>query len=316
MYDRTPEYHTPRRPRRRALPILLFGAVAVVTIASVAFTVLWGHKLPANTTAAVSVVTPAVPSNVPTPSASAPPLGTRFVVPDDTTGATPTPCPTYTLPVQVIGTPPPSTPSADSTATITATATVTSIGTVTATSTIPTCGDGKLFGPHQVCTNFPGTEPTQDQIRQSLFASAGQTQFSFPLVEAIAWQESGWRELIQACDGGIGVMQIQPETVTWLNQTFGTTYDAKVLDGNTHLGTSMLSWLYNYYLPFCTKGLPAGQTCTGDTIWPGATDGATMRDIVISAYNEGPGTMAKYGIQNWNYVNSVKAFLTQFKASA
>jgi hypothetical protein len=181
---------------------------------------------------------------------------------------------------------------------------------------IPVCGNGQRPGPQMVCTTFPGAEPTEDQVRQTMYNLAVSTGFlNFSLIEAEGWQESGWTENIQACDGGIGVMQIQPDTVTWLNQTYGTNYDPHQLQGNINLGINMLQWLYNYYIPYCNQGMPAGQTCDWDTVWPGATDGATVRQIVISSYNQGVGTTALYGIQNWNYVNNVMALRAQFLAA-
>jgi len=38
------------------------------------------------------------------------------------------------------------------------------------------------------------------------------------LVKAVAWQESGWR-MVTAADGGIGIMQLMPDTVTWVETT-------------------------------------------------------------------------------------------------
>jgi hypothetical protein len=304
MNQGTPMYIRSRFSRRR-LPLTILGVVALVTLASVAFTIVWGTHNPLSSGSLESAVKPAVPPHLPPPASSPPKgLGKNFQL--KLTKVTPTPCPTFALPKTALGPAGTATPSPSRGPTPTP-----------ATAPIPPCGSGLLFGlkPNQVCTVFPGSEPTQDQIRQALYTAAQKNNFSFPLVEAVAWQESGWHLLIQACDGGIGLMQIQPDTVQWLNANFHTSYDPLTLDGNANLGVLMLSWLYNYYLPFCNQGLGNGQTCNGDTIWPGATDNATLRDIIVSAYNEGPGTMASYGIQNWNYVNNVLSFEEQFKAS-
>jgi hypothetical protein len=42
---------------------------------------------------------------------------------------------------------------------------------------------------------------------------------------------------------------------------------------------------------------------------PNTPDCATVRDIVISVYNEGSGTMSQDGIINYNYVDSVLTFM-------
>ena len=156
---------------------------------------------------------------------------------------------------------------------------------------------------------------SRGQVTSMLRTAAHNYGLPTNLLLAIAWQESGWYQHVIARDGGIGVMQIQPDTVTWLNQTYGTNYDPHQLQANINLGINMLQWLYNYYIPYCNQGMPAGQTCTWDTVWPGATDGATVRQIVISSYNQGVGTTALYGIQNWSYVNNVMALRAQFLAA-
>ncbi len=221
-----------------------------------------------------------------------PPVGLRFNVADALAAQTVTPCPTSTVPSSALN----PTPSAQR---------------VPAQATIPVCNNGQPFQ-SKCYTVLPGQNPTFDQVQQSLISTANQYNIQYVLVEAIAWQESGWQENVQACDGGVGVMQLQPQTTQWLNQQNGTNYSPYTLSGNIQLGVAMVSWLYNYYLPFCNAGMPAGQTCTGDTVWPGATDGATLRDILVSAYNEGVGTMAQYGILNWQYVNNVLNLRQQF----
>jgi soluble lytic murein transglycosylase-like protein len=67
------------------------------------------------------------------------------------------------------------------------------------------------------------------------------------LIEAVAWQESGWQSDIQSCDGGHGVMQIQDATATWMNHRFGTSYDYTTLSGNAAIGAEYLEWLIAYF---------------------------------------------------------------------
>ncbi len=277
----------PTRHPSRA-PLLLIAVLAGVTLVSVAATLLYvkGHG------SATSGVTAHPLAHVPQPTGSIPPLGMHFSL-AGARAALATPCPVET-------------PTGAPTATPFATP---------VPAALPACGNGQRPGP-RCFTTLPGTPPTQDQVRQEMYTVVSASGFSnFSLIEAFGWQESGWQENVVACDGGIGVMQLQPETVTWLNQSDGTNYDPKTLDGNIHLGVAMAIWLYDYYLPFCDQGMPAGQPCTWDTVWPGATDGATVRQIVISSYNQGVGTTANYGIQNWQYVNNVMALRQQFLAA-
>ncbi|GAA1985687.1 hypothetical protein GCM10009738_76670 [Kitasatospora viridis] len=136
------------------------------------------------------------------------------------------------------------------------------------------------------------------------------------LVKAIAWQESGWKSAILACDGGIGTMQIMPATVTWMNGKFGTADDVHTLAGNTDLGAELLDELVAYY----------GDSAFGGNydLSPDPVTGKTpLLDLVIAAYNAGAGavhyttatdptTGAVVGteqIPNPSYVANVKALM-------
>ncbi len=154
----------------------------------------------------------------------------------------------------------------------------------------------------------PTVTPTTDQIAQAITTAANNAHIPANLQEAIAWQESGWQINVIACDGGIGLMQLQPTTVTWLNNYYGISDDPYTLTGNADLGARYISYYYSFYIGYLQQNDPATcgmNGCDWDTVWPGATDGATVRDIVISVYNEGAGTMSNYGIINWWYVNDV-----------
>ncbi|MBD0689288.1 transglycosylase SLT domain-containing protein [Streptomyces sp. CBMA123] len=136
------------------------------------------------------------------------------------------------------------------------------------------------------------------------------------LVKAIAWQESGWQSGILACDGGIGTMQVMPNTVAWMNGKYGTTSDPKTLAGNVQLGTQLLDWLVAYY----------GDSSFGGTydLSPDPATGKTpLLDLVVSAYNAGAGNVhyntvtdpatgqvvGSLDIPNPTYVSNVKALM-------
>ncbi len=137
------------------------------------------------------------------------------------------------------------------------------------------------------------------------------------LVKAVAWQESGWQSGILACDGGIGTMQIMPNTIGWMNGKFGTTSDANTLAGNVQLGTQLLDWLVAYY----------GDSSFGgkyDLSPDPATGKTPLLDLVISAYNAGAGNVhynavtdpttgevvGSLSIPNPGYVANVKALMS------
>ncbi|WP_169740017.1 transglycosylase SLT domain-containing protein [Actinospica robiniae] len=118
------------------------------------------------------------------------------------------------------------------------------------------------------------------------------------LIEAEAWQESGWQSQIVACDGGYGTMQIMSATATWMNNRFGTSYDYTTLDGNTQIGSEYLEWLIAWF----------GEVYYDDDF---NLSNQNLLNDVISAYNVGPGdvdpTATGGGIPNPQYVANVEA---------
>lgn len=97
-----------------------------------------------------------------------------------------------------------------------------------------------------------GTAATRAQVKEALTAAAGRTYWptSAPsikvplnLVKATAWQESGWQSNIIACDGGIGLMQVMPDTATFVNNRFGQSHDVRDYKDNATLGANYLAWL-------------------------------------------------------------------------
>ncbi|GAA1520336.1 hypothetical protein GCM10009827_039920 [Dactylosporangium maewongense] len=120
------------------------------------------------------------------------------------------------------------------------------------------------------------------------------------LMYGVADQESGWQSNIYACDGGVGVMQVMPNTETWMNQRFGTSWKIDTPKDNVMLGGQYLAWAIRYF---------GEQLGTFDIM--GADP--TLLNAVVSAYNNGAGavdlTKGDAGITNWNYVNNVKALM-------
>jgi soluble lytic murein transglycosylase-like protein len=105
-----------------------------------------------------------------------------------------------------------------------------------------------------------------------------------------------------ACDGGIGLMQVMPNTVTQINNRFGTTWDVNTLQGNAHLGANYLAWSIRYL---------------GDLYFGGSYDltNETLLNSVIAAYNYGAGaidpTKGAAGIPNPEYVNRVRQYMAE-----
>jgi hypothetical protein len=120
------------------------------------------------------------------------------------------------------------------------------------------------------------------------------------LMEAIAWQESGWDSDIHSCDGGDGTMQIQSATATWMNQRFGTKYDDSTLSGNAAIGGEYIEWLISYF---------------GENSFDHHYD-MTDQDLVtavIDGYNAGPGNVqfANGHTVVSHYAATVEALMSQ-----
>jgi hypothetical protein len=165
------------------------------------------------------------------------------------------------------------------------------------------------------CPNYDGQDAPKADVQAAL-EDAGATARTFTytnsagaaetvsisvpavLMEAEAWQESGWQSQIVSCDGGVGTMQIMTGTAAWMNSHFGVDYDYQTLAGNTQLGSEYLEWLIAWF----------GETYYGDDF---SLSNQGLLNDVIAAYNVGPGevnpTAAGGGIPNTGYVASVEA---------
>jgi soluble lytic murein transglycosylase-like protein len=165
------------------------------------------------------------------------------------------------------------------------------------------------------CTpTYRGSPAPKAQVKAALDAAAAhqfwgsEPRVKIPtrLLYAVGWQESGWQSTIIACDKGIGTMQVMPDTATWMNQRFGTSWDVYATGGNAMLGGQYLAWLTKYFGDQLNTG---GQANPYDL---GAAD-TTLLDAVVSAYNVGFGNvnlaLGHDGIVNWQYVNNVKALM-------
>jgi soluble lytic murein transglycosylase-like protein len=153
-----------------------------------------------------------------------------------------------------------------------------------------------------------GPQASYADVRSALKIAAGHTYWrSVPSIQvperlliAVAMTESTWRSNIVSCDGGLGLMQVMPATVTQINNRFGTTWDVNTLQGNAHLGGNYLAWSTRYL---------------GDLYFGGSYDlgNPALLDAVIAGYNVGAGavdpTKGDAGIPNWSYVNRVKGYL-------
>jgi soluble lytic murein transglycosylase-like protein len=170
--------------------------------------------------------------------------------------------------------------------------------------------------PGASCPSLTGPKAPTADVQAALVAAAGKPVWPNiggpaitlrpELVEAIAWEESGWKSTILSCDGGIGTMQIMTDTASWANSKFHTTYDVHTLAGNVGIGSAYLQWLTKYYGDAYFNG---SYSLAGDP------DKLALLDCVIAAYQAGFGTVddsldgPDHTLPNWWYVYAVEGFM-------
>ncbi|MBO0867989.1 MAG: lytic transglycosylase domain-containing protein [Micromonosporaceae bacterium] len=142
--------------------------------------------------------------------------------------------------------------------------------------------------------------------RLHLWSADTKVDLSVTLVEAVAWQESGWQSNLVSCVGAVGVMQVTQDTAAWMNQRFGQSFDLHTLSGNAGVGSAQLQWLTKYF---------------GDNYFGGNYDltrvdptKPTLLDAVLAGYNLGFGAVDVNGtltIPNRAYVNAVERWMSE-----
>ncbi|MEU6246736.1 transglycosylase SLT domain-containing protein [Glycomyces sp. NPDC047010] len=179
---------------------------------------------------------------------------------------------------------------------------------------------------HPACTTYlDGGADSASQVEAALDDAAG-TQFwtsssvdlSADLVKAIAWMESGWQSDIVACDGGTGLMQIQPETEEFVNTRFETDFDRTDTADNAMLGSAQIQWLAKYFaVNYFGASDPGAYSldddCSRDDAVPDHQE-TCLLNTVISAYQAGFGTVESAldsggGYTNLQYIETVRALL-------
>ncbi|MEU1590933.1 transglycosylase SLT domain-containing protein [Micromonospora sp. NPDC005710] len=166
---------------------------------------------------------------------------------------------------------------------------------------------------------YKGSQATRAEVKAALTDAADRTYWpvSAPditipltLLKATAWQESGWQSNIYACDGGVGLLQVMPDTATWMNQRFEKSYEIDSYRDNAYLGATYLAWATKYigdmYFESDFRLDPA--LCTSEL-------NSCLLNAVIAAYNVGHGAVAREGrplaIPNPSYVRNVRALMTE-----
>jgi N-acetylmuramoyl-L-alanine amidase len=108
-----------------------------------------------------------------------------------------------------------------------------------------------------------------------------------PLVKAVAWEESGWKQDVVSSAGAIGVMQVLPSTARFVNRVLGAGHlKVRKMADNVHLGVE--------YLHHLLVTQPTERKA-------------------LAAYNSGPGNVGTH-LKKWQrpYVRTVEALKQRF----
>jgi soluble lytic murein transglycosylase-like protein len=145
------------------------------------------------------------------------------------------------------------------------------------------------------CATYVGKAVSKSSAKSALNAAAAKHYWptSAPglvvpsdLVRSIAWNESGWQSNIRNCDGGHGLMQVMPDTVSMINSRFGQAYAVDDVKQNATIGANYLAWLTKYVGDAYFGGsynLSASK-CKSATSW-------CLLNAVIAGYHAGAGAV-------------------------
>ncbi len=113
---------------------------------------------------------------------------------------------------------------------------------------------------------------------------------SLPLLEAIAWQESGWQQGVVSSAGAVGTGQILPSTATFISGTLvGMPLNINSASDNIRMSAALLAYL---------SDIEGNNQCE-----------------TIAAYYEGSQNLSQYGVfpESQTYVTSVEALIPRFE---
>lgn len=134
-------------------------------------------------------------------------------------------------------------------------------------------------------TGAAGANWSTQDVRQLIERYANEYGLDPLLVQALAWQESGWQQHVVSSSGAIGVMQVLPETGAWVSQfVVGRPLDIRgSVEDNVLAGTAYLHWLINHF-------------------------GGSL-ELALAGYYQGPGSVARTGVleETNRYVQNIFA---------
>jgi LysM repeat protein len=145
-------------------------------------------------------------------------------------------------------------------------------------------------GPWGVLPALLRESPRRLALRPLFERWANHYNLSAPLLEAIAWQESGWQQNVVSSAGAVGTGQILPSTASFVSKTLvGLPLNIKSQSDNIRMSAALLSFLAD---------MQGNNRCK-----------------VIAAYYEGSINVSEHGVfpDTQAYVASVEALIPEFE---
>ena len=145
-------------------------------------------------------------------------------------------------------------------------------------------------GPWGVLPSELRSSPKRLALQPVFIRWANHYNLSLALLEAIAWQESGWQQGVISPVGAIGAGQLMPDTANFIvNNIIGMPMNINSISDNIHMSAAFLGYL---------SDLEGNNLCA-----------------TIAAYYEGPLNLGHYGVfaETQQYVASVEALIPRFE---
>jgi hypothetical protein len=145
-------------------------------------------------------------------------------------------------------------------------------------------------GPWGVLPQLLQQSPDRLALQPLFIRWANHYNLSLSLLEAIAWQESGWQQGVVSSAGAVGTGQLLPTTATFISETLiGMPMNINSVSDNIRMSAAFLAYL---------AGVEGNNQCA-----------------TIAAYYEGPLNMSQYGVfpESQAYVASVEALIPEFQ---
>jgi hypothetical protein len=145
-------------------------------------------------------------------------------------------------------------------------------------------------GPWGVLPALLSESPGRLALRPLFEHWANHYDLSVPLLEAIAWQESGWQQNVVSSAGAVGTGQILPSTASFVSTDLvGMPLNIKSQSDNIRMSAALLSYLAD---------LEGNNRCK-----------------TIAAYYEGSINLSRFGAfpDTQQYVADVEALIPEFE---